>query len=67
MLGDSQVVLTGGAENMSNAPYALYNSRFGIKLGTDPVVRIKKELLFRKNYNLETNKFVGYRTHFCSL
>ena len=38
MLGDSQVVLTGGAENMSNSPYALYNSRFGIKLGTDPVV-----------------------------
>ena len=42
MLGDSQVVLTGGAENMSNSPYALYNSRFGIKLGTDPVVRIKR-------------------------
>ncbi len=38
MLGDSQVVMTGGAENMSNAPYALYNSRFGIKLGTDPTV-----------------------------
>ena len=39
MVGDSQVVLTGGAENMSNSPYSLYNSRFGIKLGKDPVVR----------------------------
>ena len=41
MLGDSQVVVTGGAENMSNAPYALYDSRFGIKLGTDPVVSME--------------------------
>ena len=42
------MVLTGGAENMSNAPYTLYNARFGIKLGTDPVVC--SEYLFSFQY-----------------
>lgn len=37
-LGFSNVVLTGGTENMSQAPYVLRNARFGIKLGTDPVL-----------------------------
>lgn len=37
-LGLSNVVLTGGTENMSQAPYVLRNARFGIKLGTDPVL-----------------------------
>lgn len=36
--GDSQIVLTGGAENMSLAPYAVRNIRFGIRLGTDIVM-----------------------------
>ncbi|XP_025895708.1 3-ketoacyl-CoA thiolase, mitochondrial isoform X2 [Nothoprocta perdicaria] len=34
-LNDSEVVLCGGAENMSQAPYAVRNIRFGVKLGTD--------------------------------
>jgi acetyl-CoA acyltransferase 2 len=34
--GDAQIVLTGGAENMSQTPFALYDSRFGTKFGTDP-------------------------------
>ena len=32
-LGDSNIVLCGGAESMSQAPYAVRNSRFGTKLG----------------------------------
>ncbi|XP_064634574.1 3-ketoacyl-CoA thiolase, mitochondrial-like [Lineus longissimus] len=36
MLGEAEVALCGGAENMTQAPYALRDSRFGIKLGTDP-------------------------------
>lgn len=35
MLGDSKVVLTGGVDSMSMAPYAIRNIRFGTKLGTD--------------------------------
>jgi len=35
MLGDSAVVMTGGTESMSQAPYAVRNARFGIRLGTD--------------------------------
>jgi acetyl-CoA acyltransferase 2 len=34
-LGDSNVVLCGGAESMSQAPYAVRNIRFGTKLGQD--------------------------------
>jgi len=35
MLGDSAVVMTGGTENMSQAPFAVRNARFGVRLGTD--------------------------------
>lgn len=35
-MGDANVVLCGGAENMSQAPYAVRNIRFGTKLGQDP-------------------------------
>ena len=34
-LGIGEVSLCGGTENMSQAPYALRNSRFGTKLGMD--------------------------------
>lgn len=34
-LGDSNVVLCGGTESMSQAPYAVRNIRFGTKLGVD--------------------------------
>ncbi len=36
LLGDSEVVLTGGAENMSQAPFSARGIRFGIRLGTAP-------------------------------
>jgi len=35
ILGESEMVMTGGTENMSAAPYALRNARFGTKFGTD--------------------------------
>ena len=35
MLGVSSVVLTGGTENMSQAPYMLSNIRWGTKLGQE--------------------------------
>ena len=36
LLGDSQVVLTGGSDNMSASPYAVRDIRFGTRLGVDP-------------------------------
>jgi len=33
MLGDSNIVIAGGAENMSKAPYYLKNARFGYRMG----------------------------------
>jgi acetyl-CoA acyltransferase 2 len=35
LLGDSHVVLTGGAESMSSAPYCLRNARWGTKFPND--------------------------------
>ena len=34
-MGDSQIVLAGGSDSMSQAPYAVRNIRFGTKLGAD--------------------------------
>ncbi|HEY6586593.1 MAG TPA: acetyl-CoA C-acetyltransferase [Candidatus Methanoperedens sp.] len=38
MLGDSDVVLAGGMESMSQAPYTLKNYRWGAKMGNGEVV-----------------------------
>lgn len=35
MLGDCNIVLVGGSDNMSQAPYAVRNIRFGTKLGQE--------------------------------
>ncbi|EDV29577.1 uncharacterized protein TRIADDRAFT_19473 [Trichoplax adhaerens] len=35
-IGDSKIVLTAGAESMSQAPYAVRGTRFGIPLGVSP-------------------------------
>lgn len=34
-MGDSEVVLTGGSENMSQAPYAVRNIRWGTRYGVN--------------------------------
>jgi len=34
-MGDSKVVMTGGVDNMSQAPFVVRNVRFGTKLGVD--------------------------------
>lgn len=38
MLGESQIVLCGGVDNMSMAPYAVRDIRFGTRLGKAPEV-----------------------------
>lgn len=34
-MGDSEVVLTGGAENMSITPHTVRGIRFGVRLGQE--------------------------------
>lgn len=34
-MGDSEVVLTGGAENMSLSPHTVRGIRFGVRLGQE--------------------------------
>jgi acetyl-CoA C-acetyltransferase len=36
--GDSEVIVTGGMESMSNAPYILKNARFGYRLGDGTLI-----------------------------
>lgn len=36
LVGDAEIAMTGGSDNMSACPYAVRDIRFGIKLGTDP-------------------------------
>src|SRR6266446_4785241 len=36
--GDAQVVVAGGMESMSNAPYALKKARFGYRLGDGTLI-----------------------------
>src|SRR6059036_1833374 len=36
--GDHQVIVAGGMESMSNAPYALKNARFGYRLGDGSLI-----------------------------
>lgn len=38
LVGAAHVSLTGGVDNMSQTPYTLRNSRFGIPLGTSPAL-----------------------------
>lgn len=44
MLGESQIALVGGTENMSQAPYAVRNIRFGTRLGADLQVCLHKKI-----------------------
>ncbi|HPI37844.1 MAG TPA: thiolase family protein [Ignavibacteriaceae bacterium] len=36
--GDSEIIIAGGQENMSNAPYILQKARFGYKMGNDEII-----------------------------
>jgi len=44
-LGESEVGLAGGAENMSQAPYVSRKARFGIRMGNDVLVDTLSEAL----------------------
>lgn len=37
-LGEEEIILAGGMESMSNAPYAVFKARFGARMGDTPMV-----------------------------
>lgn len=53
LTGTAKVSLTGGAENMSQAPFTIRNMRFGTQLGV--------------NYQLEDSLWVGLTDTYCKL
>ena len=38
LAGDADIAVAGGAENMSSAPYALKNARYGYRMGNAPMI-----------------------------
>lgn len=52
-LRESEIVLTGGSENMSQVPFALRGARFGTKLGSPPP--------------LEDSLWVGLSDSYCNM
>ncbi|XP_012522043.1 3-ketoacyl-CoA thiolase, mitochondrial [Monomorium pharaonis] len=53
LLGDSNIVLTGGAENMSQAPFVVRNVRYGTALG--------------QKYEFEDSLWLGLLDTYCNL
>lgn len=45
LLGDSEVGLAGGTENMSQSPYVLRGARFGMRMGDGAAVDVLSEVL----------------------
>lgn len=58
MLGESQIVLAGGHENMSQVPYSVWNIRFGTRLGESPKVKPYSFLIFKKNKRITINFYI---------
>jgi acetyl-CoA C-acetyltransferase len=61
--GDHQVVVAGGMESMSNAPYALKKARFGYRFGDGALVDLMTHdgliSSFDKQYMIEQASFVS--------
>ncbi|XP_011864233.1 PREDICTED: 3-ketoacyl-CoA thiolase, mitochondrial [Vollenhovia emeryi] len=53
LIGDSKIVLTGGAENMSQAPFVVRNIRYGTALG--------------QKYEFEDSLWLGLLDTYCNL
>ena len=61
--GDNQVIVTGGMESMSNAPYALKKARFGYRLGDGTLIDLMTHdglvSTFDKRHMVEQASFVS--------
>lgn len=52
LLGESRVVVAGGAENMSQIPYVLPNARWGYRMGNQPVTDLMTAALYDSCANI---------------
>src|SRR6266516_5411954 len=61
--GDHEVIVTGGMESMTNAPYALKKARFGYRLGDGTVIDLMTHdgltSTFDKRHMVEQASFVS--------
>src|ERR671930_2505978 len=61
--GDHQVIVTGGMESMSNAPFALKKARFGYRLGDGTLIDLMTHdgltSTFDGRYMVEQASFVS--------
>lgn len=56
MLGDADVILAGGIESMSQAPYALKKNRWGARMGNDEAVDL---MIFDGLWDIFNNYHMG--------
>lgn len=52
LLGESGIVVAGGAENMSQIPYVLPNARWGYRMGNQPVTDLMTAALYDSCANI---------------
>ena len=52
LLGDAHIVVAGGAENMSRAPYASLATRFGARMGDSPMIDMMLGALHDPFFNI---------------
>lgn len=52
LLGESSIVVAGGAENMSQIPYVLPNARWGYRMGNAPVTDLMTAALYDSCANI---------------
>lgn len=62
-LGESDVVVAGGMESMSNAPYLLPNGRTGYRMGDGKVV---DSMVFDGLWDIYTNQHMGCCAELCA-
>lgn len=61
--GDSNVVVAGGMESMTNAPYTLPNARAGLRLGDGKIV---DSMIFDGLWDIFTNQHMGDCAELCA-
>ena len=61
--GDSNVIVAGGMESMTNAPYILPNARAGLRLGDGKIV---DSMIFDGLWDIFTNQHMGNCAELCA-
>ncbi|MGH8660074.1 MAG: thiolase family protein [Gammaproteobacteria bacterium] len=62
--GSAEIVLAGGMESMSNAPYLLANARSGVRMGHQ---RLLDHMLYDGLQDPESGELMGYFAEICAV